>query len=75
MPDLIPQADLLIEPAQRSPAVPQGGQHVGVSPGIMVTHLPSGIVAYSGAEHSQHRNKAICMAMIEGALTCPEWRG
>ena len=75
MSDLIPPADLLIEPAQRTPEVPQGGQHAGVSPGIMITHLPTGLIAYCHNDRSQHRNRAICIAMIEGALTCPEWRG
>lgn len=53
-----------------------GGQHVGTGPcGVKVTHLPSGMEAVSVSERSQHRNKAIAMAMIEGGLTSPAYRG
>lgn len=53
----------------------QGGQVVGVSSGIKVTHIPSGLVAIVNSERSQHRNKNIAMHMIEGGLTSPHFRG
>jgi|GEM_PF-1571932 len=54
-----------------------GGQVVGTGPaGVRVTHIASGMQAYSGeTERSQHRNKQIAMAMIEGGLTFPGYRG
>jgi protein subunit release factor A len=53
-----------------------GGQIVGPGPqGVKITHLPSGLEAVSISERSQHRNKAIAMAMIEGGLTSPGYRG
>ena len=46
-----------------------GGQHVGVVwSDIRVTHIPTGIVAQCGYERSQHKNKLVCMNMIEWAL-------
>ncbi len=54
-----------------------GGQTVGIgSSGVRVTHIPSGMQAYSGqTERSQHKNRQIAMAMIEGGLTCATYRG
>ena len=53
-----------------------GGQTVGTGPsGVKVTHEPSGLTAISESERSQHRNRQIAMAMIEGGLTSPHYRG
>ena len=53
-----------------------GGQIVGTGPnGIRITHKPSGIIATCETERSQHKNKQIAMAMIEGGLTCSTYRG
>lgn len=67
--DLIDPSDLT---TVRWPPERIGGQHVGVgSPGIKMTHKPTGMVAISTSARSQHRNRAIALAMIEGGLTCP----
>ena len=53
-----------------------GGQHVGPGPsGVKITHNPSGLVAIAVDERSQHRNKQIAVAMLEGAFTSPNYRG
>ena len=52
----------------------RGGQHVGVYPGVRITHLPSGIAAYVEANRSQHVNKMIAMDMILAAITHPKFR-
>ena len=53
-----------------------GGQHVGCGPcGVRVTHIPSGLQAFCDAERSQHRNRAIAFAMLEGGVTSPHYRG
>ena len=52
-----------------------GGQHCGVSNGIKITHIPTGLIAIVNSERSQHRNKQIAMHMIEGGLTSPHFRG
>jgi protein subunit release factor A len=53
---------------------PQGGQHVGADSGVRVTHIPTGLVAECDSERSQHRNKQICLDMILGGLTSPNFR-
>lgn len=69
---LLSDADLLIEKWPRDFV---GGQHVGLgSPGVKVTHEPSGLVAISQHCRSQSRNRAVAIAMIEGGLTCPEYQ-
>ena len=60
--------DLLLETYN---PYPPGGQHVGVSYGIKVTHIPTGLIAISTAGRSQHRNKEIAIDMIAGGLTNP----
>lgn len=69
---MIPPEDLRVESYDPHPP---GGQRVGVRSGVKVTHLPSGLVAICETERSQHRNRLIAVAMLEGGLTCPEFRG
>lgn len=46
----------------------EGGQHAGLIPQrIMVEHIPTGLRA-SAEERSQHRSRAVAMAMIEYGL-------
>lgn len=72
MDQLIDPADLTIEVW---PPDQKGGQHVGRSPnGIKLTHEPSGLVAIAINGGSQHRNRAVALAMIEGGLTCPQFQ-
>ena len=52
----------------------RGGQHVGTSSGIRVTHIPSGIMAYVEFGRSQHINRGIALDMIEAAITHPKFR-
>jgi len=51
-----------------------GGQHVGTAQGVRITHIASGITVTCDHERSQHRNKAIAIAALEGAITCPMYR-
>lgn len=60
------ESDLKIESV--SP-YPKGGQQAGLPPmGVKVTHIPTGLEAYSIYHRSQYRNKKIAMAMIEYGL-------
>lgn len=52
-----------------------GGQHVGVSAGVSVEHVPTGIIVTVATERSQHRNKQIALDGILGAITSPHFRG
>ena len=53
----------------------QGGQHVGVSiPSVQVTHLPTGLMAFSESERSQQKNLRVAMAMIEYGLAEIGWK-
>jgi len=54
---------------------PPGGQHVGVSTGVKITHVPTGLVAICKTERSQARNRVIALDMILGGLTSPHFRG
>ena len=53
---------------------PPGGQQVGVSCGVKITHLPTGLVAICETARSQFRNKKIALDMLLGGLTSPEFR-
>jgi len=69
--DVIPPEDIKIE---IWPPRNVGGQHVGTASGVKITHLPSGITVTCDYERSQHRNRAIALAALEGAITCPMFR-
>lgn len=61
-------AELHIEPYPPRPPSP-GGQHVGIGPvGVQITHEPSGLIAISTGQRSQHRNRELALAMIEAGL-------
>ena len=60
------ESDLKIE---TYPVIPPGGQHVSVvRSGVKATHLPTGLIAISGCERSQLKNKNVAMGMIEYGL-------
>lgn len=54
---------------------PYGGQHVGVSSGVKITHEETGIFAVVNTERSQHRNRKIAQAMVEYGLAEMNWKG
>lgn len=65
-------SDLKIE--QVNP-VPPGGQQVGQTIfAVRVTHEPTGLLAYSASERSQHKNLRICKAMVEMGLAELGWK-
>lgn len=68
---MIPNEHLLVSTYDPKPP---GGQRVGVSHGVKVEHLPTGLIAICISDHSQHRNRTVAIHMIEAALTDPEFR-
>ncbi len=52
-----------------------GGQHVGVSCGIRVEHIPTGLMVIVDVGRSQHRNRQIAIDMLMGGLTSPHRKG
>jgi peptide chain release factor 1 len=51
----------------------KGGQHVGIgSPGVRVTHIPTGLTASCAVERSQQKNRMVATQMIEWALAVLE---
>lgn len=72
MSDLIDPSHLKVEVIYRATGNthPPGGQHAGIpAHDIRITHIPSEIMVQVGCFRSQHKNRLVCMEMLEAALT------
>jgi peptide chain release factor 1 len=66
------ERDLRVDTYRASGA---GGQHVNTTDSaVRITHLPSGMVAYSSEEKSQHKNKAKAMRLLKAKIVDEERR-
>jgi len=69
MTDLPPECQVEIWP----PRIGVGGQTVGITTGVKITHIPTGTEAFCNVGRSQHVNRMIAADMMISALTHPRF--